>query len=379
MKRANPQQQPRLNWGVDWMGLLGDDTPLSLLTIPGTHDSAAFTNSFPFIATQKMNFVDQLNVGIRYFDLRCGVRDNIAEMVHGVSYLGLTLVSVLETMYAWLAVNTSEALIVQIKQDRQSERSTVDFAQAILAVLEQRPERWRTANTMPLLGALRGRIQLFRRFSGVNAYGLNVTQWKDNPHNPFTIPPNHGIRVTIQDHYTFPKPQPLPEVIVKKGGVVSKHMSLASSDRDENHWFINFTSAYELNFQYQLTPREIAVGGYHRFKWNDGVNVLLRGSLLEMRGKKTRLGIVAMDFPELGADDLIAALIQSNFDLKENSFWDSRIVRFSLLVVAAVLFTGILIVMLDMTSIFRTARHGVRPQSLFTQWPQHGLPSRNGT
>ncbi len=81
--------------------------------------------------------------------------------------------------------------------------------------------------------------------------------------------------------------------------------------------YMNFTSAYELNFYYQLQARQIAVGGYYRLQWQDGINSRLRATLLEMEGRKERLGIVAMDFPELGADDLIPALIQSNFDIAE--------------------------------------------------------------
>lgn len=339
-KRTHLSHQTRCNMGPDWMGLLDNDTPLSMLTIPGTHDSAAFTNSVPFIATQKMDILDQLNAGIRYFDLRCGLRDDIVEMVHGPSYLGLTLQMVLETMYLWLEVNPSEALIVQIKKDRNEERATVEFSDALIAVLAQKPERWRTASTVPLLGALRGRIQLFRRFEGrgLHGYGLNVNEWKDNPHKPFTIFARHGVRVTIQDHYTFPKPQPLPTVIMKKGGVVFMLMKRASSNREENHWFINFTSAYEFNLRYQLTPHEIAVGGYHRFKWEDGMNVRLRGSLIANGGKRTRFGIVAMDFPEIGTDDLIPALIQSNFDLEDYRRWNfCAIWSFLLILIALIL------------------------------------------
>lgn len=335
---ANSLQRRRRFRATDWMGLLNDDIPLTMITIPGTHDSAAYTSSVPFVSTQTMDFLEQLNEGIRYFDLRCAVRKDVVEMVHGVSFLGMTLSAVLETMYLWLAVNTTEALIVQIKQDRGNDRSKVDFTEAVIALLSQRSERWRTANDVPLLGALRGRIQLFRRFGTLNAYGLNVTEWKDNPHKPFTMLRPRGIRVTIQDWYTFPKPQPLPSVIKKKGGAVAKHMQLVSRNRDPEHWFMNFTSAYEINLQYQLTPRAIAIGGYHHFKWNDGVNILLRGSLLENRGKRTRLGIVAMDYPEMGTDDLIAALIESNFDLEEDSRWCKGLpLMFCLMLLALIL------------------------------------------
>lgn len=306
--------------GPRWMSLLDDDTALSALTIPGTHDSAAFTHNWPFVSTQRMDISNQLNAGIRYFDLRCGIRDDIVELVHGPTFLGLTLKSVLNAMYVWLASHPSEALIVQIKRDREAKRSTVQFAQAIFTLISHQSTRWRTANTIPSVGALRGRIQLFRRFDGPNlAYGLNVSEWQDNAVHPFTIHTRHNIEVTIQDHYSFSDPEGLPSLITKKGGDVSGLLDLAASDQDSDHWYINFTSAYEFNLYYQLTPREVATGGWWGFRWIDGINVRLREYLRESEAGKRRFGVVAMDFPELGTEDLINALILSNFDAKRPS------------------------------------------------------------
>ncbi|KAK5124744.1 hypothetical protein LTR85_001457 [Meristemomyces frigidus] len=262
--------------------------------------------------------LQQLNAGIRYFDLRCGVRDDVVEMVHGSAFLGITLSMVLDTMYLWLMAHETEALVVQIKQDRRSEQSTVHFAQAIWKCLAEHPERWRTANTTPCLGELRGRIQLLRRFSGptLHAFGIDVTQWQDNPSRPFTIFTWHEVRITIQDHYSFPDPEALPSLILKKGGDVAELLDRAATDLDPGgHWYINFASAYEFNLYYQLTPREIALGGWSRFRWEPGMNVRLRNYLREHSGKR-RFGIIAMDFPESGADDLIEALIRSNLEPK---------------------------------------------------------------
>lgn len=309
--------------GEDWMSHIDEETLLSALTIPGTHDSAAFTYSWPFVQTQRMGILQQLNAGIRYFDLRCGVRDDIVEMVHGPTFLSITLRTVLDTMYIWLKAHSTEALIVQIKQDRKSMRSTVNFAHAIWKCMAEKPEHWRTANTTPKLGELRGKIQLLRRFAGpsLHAYGIDVTQWHDNPSKPFTINTWHGVRLTIQDHYSFPDPESLPSLITKKGGDVSELLARAANDPDAGHWYINFTSAFEFNFYYQVPPREVAVGGWWAFRWEEGMNPRLRNYLRDHQGKQ-RFGIVAMDFPEGGTDDLIAALLRSNLENRtEKRFW----------------------------------------------------------
>ncbi|GAB7365748.1 hypothetical protein MBLNU230_g7083t1 [Neophaeotheca triangularis] len=306
--------------GECWMSGIHDDIMVSSLSIPGTHDSAAFTSSVPFISTQNLNITQQLDLGIRYFDLRCGLRENIVEMVHGISFLGLRLEQVLEAMYTWLGTHPTEALIVQIKHDREDEKSSIHFSQGIINTLTQHSERWRTANTTPTLGELRGRIQLFRRFAGswLHAYGIDVSRWPNNPELPFTIHTWRDVQVTIQDHYTCPSAESLPSMILKKGGDVAGLLKMASTDVLPAHWYINFTSAYEINIWHQLTPREIAVGDWWGFKWEEGINVRLRNSLQRQPGRR-RYGIIAMDYPELGSDDLVTTVIKANFG--EKSDW----------------------------------------------------------
>lgn len=300
------------------MSNIRNSTLMSAVTIPGTHDSAAYTRAWPFVQTQTMAIESQLRAGIRYFDLRCGILHDVPVMVHGVSYLGLTLQTVLDTMYDFLEKNETEALIVQIKQDRAADpKSTVHFSQAVSTCISQDSARWRTANDTPRLGELRGKIQLFRRFHGpsLSNYGIDMTQWQDNPSRPFTINTRNDIRITIQDHYSFPDPVSLPDMITRKGGDVSELLVRASEDWDPAHWYINFTSAYEFNLYYQLSPREVAVGGYWAFQWKEGMNPRLNTWLLghkDENGRYARFGIVAMDFPELGAEDLIMSLVKTN-------------------------------------------------------------------
>ncbi|KAI5369565.1 Putative phosphatidylinositol-specific phospholipase C, X domain-containing protein [Septoria linicola] len=304
------------------------------MSLPGTHDSSAYTQPWPFVATQKLNIAQQLDAGIRYFDLRCGIVHDDAEMVHGPRLLGLELHQLLDSVYKWLDTHATEGLVVQIKEDRKPEQSSVHFAQVILENIARRPERWRTANTTPCLGELRGKIQLLRRYNLPSripyGIGIDVTKWEDNPSMPFTIHTWHQVQLTIQDHYSFSEPMPLPKLIASKGGDVSGLLEKAYNDADPYHWYINFTSAYEFNLYYQLTPRAIAIGGYYTFHWEDGMNLRLR-NYLRMRPGRRRLGIVAMDFPESGSEDLIELIIRSNFAAKEE-WW-----RMSLILILTVL------------------------------------------
>lgn len=323
--------------GEEWMSRLSDDRLMSSLSIPGTHDSATYTTPWPFVSTQDLTIHQQLRSGIRYFDLRIGLRNNVPEMCHGVAFLGLKLSQVLEVMYKFLEEHPGEAIIVQIKQDRKPEKSTVHFSHAIALEVSQRRERWRTANTTPTLAELRGRIQLFRRFTGHSlfAYGIDVSQWQDNPATPFTIY-NKAQLVTVQDHYSFSDPKTLPSLIESKGGDVANLLERAANDPDPGHWYVNFASAFEVNLFFQITPRSIAVGGYYLLRWIDGMNPRLEAYFQDRAGGK-RYGIVAMDFPELGATELISLIILSNFE-RGNNFWKQLSVMFIFLLLASLVF-----------------------------------------
>ena len=66
-----------------WMREIEDDTLLSNLTIPGTHDSCA-TSNIPFVRTQYLSITKQMEAGLRFLDLRCRVHsDGQLYMYHG--------------------------------------------------------------------------------------------------------------------------------------------------------------------------------------------------------------------------------------------------------------------------------------------------------
>lgn len=75
-----------------WMQDLDDNTNVSNLSIPGTHDSATYAvpcNGFPKLSQcQVMNINEQLNCGIRYLDIRIRQIDGEVIMCHGIVKLG---------------------------------------------------------------------------------------------------------------------------------------------------------------------------------------------------------------------------------------------------------------------------------------------------
>lgn len=70
------------------MNNIDDNTSISTLSIPGTHDSATYSCTclaIPKISQcQVMNFYEQLQSGIRYLDIRIKTKNGEILMVHGI-------------------------------------------------------------------------------------------------------------------------------------------------------------------------------------------------------------------------------------------------------------------------------------------------------
>jgi 1-phosphatidylinositol phosphodiesterase len=185
----------------EWMSRIASDIHLSELSIPGSHESCA-TIAVPWVQCQNMSIEDQLKSGIRYFDFGCGVSFGTLYLFHGRSPLGFTLTEVLARVYAWLARVQREAIMVQIKMEGGTGDETA-FEKLLRSEFTKNEKFWALGNTIPKLGAIRGKIQLMRRFyisSGM--LGVDVRRWADNSPK-FTIPIEKHERMVVQDQYEY--------------------------------------------------------------------------------------------------------------------------------------------------------------------------------
>lgn len=75
--------------GHNWMSGISDSTALTDITMPGTHDSGTRNVDLPaWSKTQTLSITEQLNIGVRYFDLRLEHVSDVyynAQIVHGSS------------------------------------------------------------------------------------------------------------------------------------------------------------------------------------------------------------------------------------------------------------------------------------------------------
>ena len=177
----------------DWMKNIPDETFLSEINIPGTHDSATrFCQYSYFSRCQELSIFEQLNIGVRFLDLRVEKNGDKLQLVHAAakcfktaSHQGLLLLEdVLSDCRAFLKANPSEALIISIKCDH-GDTSENTFDTLFQHYLNE--DFWYKENRIPQLFEVRGKAVLFNRFSidtsnqKYNDYntGLNFSGWPD--------------------------------------------------------------------------------------------------------------------------------------------------------------------------------------------------------
>ena len=104
---------------IRWMEGISDSKLLSELSIPGTH----YTRSYGYsgilrhrICCQSWTLPIQLNMGVRFLDIRCRSYFRDMPLHHGNCYIGCGLTSVLNKVKSFLEDNPSECVILRIKQ-----------------------------------------------------------------------------------------------------------------------------------------------------------------------------------------------------------------------------------------------------------------------
>ncbi|KAL8640729.1 MAG: hypothetical protein Q9228_002386 [Teloschistes exilis] len=199
-----------------WMRSLRDDTPLSALSIPGTHNSPTCHKALPSVRCQATSPPEQLDNGVRFFDIRVQLeapedptKDGLI-LVHGVFPISLTgtkyLRGLIDEVYAFLDRNPSETVIMSLKREGTGNGTDAQLSRILKDHYAGDLSRWFTAPRIPYLGEARGKIVLIRRFGlddslrqewGGAGWGVDAENWADNTPNA-TCPSGD---VCVQDFY----------------------------------------------------------------------------------------------------------------------------------------------------------------------------------
>jgi len=184
---------------ADWMSTLADSTPLSRISLPGTHDSGATVPLYDFAGKcQDASIAEQLNYGARFLDIRLKATRDSLSLYHGFIDQQQNFDSVLSTCYLFLQKHPTETIMMSVQEEQESSACTKGFETLLQETIALKPESWYTANVIPTLSSVRSRIVLLSRYED-STIGLdcNPASWQVNA----TFDLNNGVAFHIQDTY----------------------------------------------------------------------------------------------------------------------------------------------------------------------------------
>ncbi|AZM93721.1 phosphatidylinositol-specific phospholipase C domain-containing protein [Streptomyces sp. W1SF4] len=296
---------------AEWMWGIASDTPLSAMSIPGTHDTLSIHNGTS-VQTQEdwgdsaATLTAQLERGIRAIDIRARVSGGAAFTIHhAVYYQQANFDDVLTKAQAFLRAHPTESIVMRLKAEcPYSDVGTFDCAndpksttpadvRSIFADYVKRyPGLFYTPSVsgsgranVPTLGQVRGKLVL-GSFDSVDSDGYGIKGFNDRK----------------EDHWA-------PDSLAEKWGYVKSNVNKAISG-SANDMYVTYSSASKAPFGY--LPYQFA-GGWKLGNENGdivhdepGVNYQLMKHLNSNPG---RVGVIMTDFPGWG---LVNAIIDHN-------------------------------------------------------------------
>ena len=198
---------------------ISDDAYLSELNVAGTHDSCtAFCTMENICRCQSLTVKEQLELGIRLFDIRLYKSGNTFYLCHSLADCftqsdkkeKLTFDVVYECFCEFLKENPSETLIVSVKQDRGIMNRWF-FPAFYEKHIVGKEDKWYLENKIPNLGECRGKMVLMRRckifpwWGKGKSCGLDFSHWRDQGskyrEKIYPVILNKKQKAIVQDRY----------------------------------------------------------------------------------------------------------------------------------------------------------------------------------
>ncbi len=214
---------------ANWMSKLDDNVSLRTINMPGSHDTMALYSIADLAGQcQSLSLHDQLNLGVRFLDIRLKEDHDKLKAVHGFIDQKVSFEKITKTIEDFIAKNPSEFIIMSVKEEADPSNSEISFESALKSYLNK--DIYLKDNELPSkLGDVRGKVMLLSRYAnstiGVPAY----EGWADSV--SFTLPND----IYVQDTYQITSAEQKQEEIVKCLNETGHALK------------INFLSAYRTN------------------------------------------------------------------------------------------------------------------------------------
>lgn len=288
---------PTEQTGNNWITPLDGNIYVQQLSIPGTHDSGAYTTTVADAGrTQALTIEEQWDMGIRAFDVRTAYRIMMRQfwIYHGMTVTDISLEILLQTVTEKLTENPGEFAIVQLRHETGALGVDANRWNDIYGTLVEKLANinkvviWRPDLT---IDDCRGRIILLTRDDYSNrSYAGLISNWPDNATGTAKI--TNGNTTTdylVQDYYQY------GSILGDDGGAekinqftnllnITKGFNVSSSSYfTEKAWALNHVSGYSGS-----------VGGTNQYMKNAENVVPTIYRLVEETAGPT--GIVFMDY-----------------------------------------------------------------------------------
>ncbi len=270
---------------TDWLGMVKDETKVCKLSIPGTHDTMTGMGFYQPVLkyvfnmtaiSQVSNLEEQMNCGIRFFDIRPVVstdtiaKKKILRLTHGISELDVTFEWTIDQLQSYLKAHPSEFFIAKLQFDNgfEDQKDLFSLLSKVLNLQKYQGlfiEDWRPDITV---GEMRGKILWLSRYdlrqmNAVYHYPIVYCDWPDedpdieedlNPEaqrncamynmNDTTV----MARLYKQDYYKTTTEKRMKNK--QKTVIDMMHSAREVNATDDNIWIVNHCSAYT-----EVSPR----------------------------------------------------------------------------------------------------------------------------
>lgn len=280
---AGNTDETAYSYANEWMAGIPDETLLSSINIPATHDTGTagvvedLVPSVSITSCQNLYYDEQLNMGARSFDIRANATKDDAsaadvKIVHGGELWqcqekngnDLTLQSILNTSLGFLEKHKSETVILTVKPDAGS---TIGLEHAVAEFIEKNKDKVYSGGDIPSMKEARGKIIFLRRFNLTKNYdssveramGFNLTNWDDIKYKDYKYAyklyddgKNH---VYIQDAYNTYGSEKWPYILETMKQTTGQD---TSHPIEYNSWVFNYTSCSRgapLGLTQEINPR----------------------------------------------------------------------------------------------------------------------------
>lgn len=241
-----------------WMGKLSDETPLTALSIPGTHNSPTYHKALPSVRCQSVGVKAQLNHGVRFLDIRVQAsapadpsNDDLV-LVHSAFPVALTgnkyLRALVNTVFDFLAANPSETVIMSLKREGVGRGTDEQVSKILHDHYATDPTHWFTENRLPSLGEVRGKIVIIRRLKispemqaldGGKGWSIDGSSWPDNCEDGLCS----SGEIRVQDFYEVAMSQNIEKKITFSRNHLDRSGQCCATDPNPNPFYVNFLSA----------------------------------------------------------------------------------------------------------------------------------------